>query len=123
MSPGPLLIAGNLGGTNVGDSFFHAAKEAGLSVRVVEARHAFAGPRLWRAFNRQILGNRPPGLRRYGRMIRVAVAEFRPSVLLATGIAPVAADALADVNTVGVTRINYLTDDPWNPTQRSRWFL
>jgi spore maturation protein CgeB len=118
-----LLIAGNLGGTNVGDSFFHAAKEMGHCVRVVESRHALAGPWLWRTFNWQVLGHRPSALRRYNRMLRAAIAEFRPTVLLATGLAPVTADTLANAKADGVTLINYLTDDPWNPKHRSWRFL
>jgi spore maturation protein CgeB len=118
-----LLIAGNLGGTNVGDSFFHAAQSMGLVVRVVETRHAFAGFSLWRAFNWRVLGHRPAALGRYSRMLRTVLAEFRPAVLLATGIAPVTAKLLADAKKAGVRCINYLTDDPWNPDQCSRWFF
>jgi hypothetical protein len=53
------LIAGNLGGTNVGDSLLQAAKEIGLSVQFVETGHAQTGPRLWRAFNWRVLSHRP----------------------------------------------------------------
>jgi len=95
----------------------------GLAVRVVDSRRAFAGRRLWRAFSWRVLGHRPPALQRYNRMLRAAIAEFRPSVLLATGLAPVTADALAHLKAAGVTRIAYLTDDPWNLAQRARWFL
>jgi spore maturation protein CgeB len=118
-----LLIAGNLGGTNVGDSFAHAAADMGLAARVVETRHAFAGPRLWRGLNWRLLGHRPPALGRYNRMLRAALAEFRPGVLLALGLAPVTADTLAGASAAGVRVVNYLTDDPWNPGQRSRWFF
>lgn len=118
-----LLIAGNLGGTNVGDSFYHAAKEMGLSVEIVETRHAFAGPKVWRAFHWRMLGHLPSRLGYYNRQLRQAVARFRPTVLLATGLAPVTADTLADARATGITVLNYLTDDPWNPGQRSRWFF
>ncbi len=118
-----LLIVGNLGGTNVGDSFFHAAKEWGLDVRVMETRQAFAGNPLRRAFTWWLLGRRPPALRRFNRLLGAALEEFRPTVLLATGLAPVVADTLAGAGAAGVRTLNYLTDDPWNPAHRSRWFL
>jgi spore maturation protein CgeB len=43
--------------------------------------------------------------------------------MLATGIAPVDAAALQEIGRLGVTRLNFLTDDPWNPSHRSQWFM
>jgi spore maturation protein CgeB len=43
--------------------------------------------------------------------------------VLATGLVPLNADALSALGQMGVRRLNYLTDDPWNPTLRSGWSL
>jgi spore maturation protein CgeB len=118
-----LLIAGNLGGAQVGESFLHAAQEMGLEAQIVESQHAFAGSRLWGAFSWRFLGHRPPALQKYNRLLREAIRKFRPNVLIATGIAPATADTLAGAKAAGITLINYLTDDPWSRNHRSNWFF
>jgi hypothetical protein len=47
----------------------------------------------------------------------------RPDTLISTGLTPLDAKSLAEIGRMGVRRVNYSTDDPWNPTHRSRWFL
>jgi len=43
--------------------------------------------------------------------------------MLSTGLVGVDAKALRDLGELGVRRLNYATDDPWNPRLRSRWFF
>jgi hypothetical protein len=43
--------------------------------------------------------------------------------LLATGIAPLDASTLERLRGNGVRLLNFLTDDPWNPSHRAEWFL
>jgi hypothetical protein len=43
--------------------------------------------------------------------------------VLSTGIAPLDAAALQALGRLGLKRLNYLTDDPWNPQHRAPWFL
>lgn len=118
-----LLIAGNTGGTNVGDSFAYAAMELGCKVQLVDTLRAFHGPRVWRAVSWRLLGRRPPALRAYNREFVAAVAQFRPDLVLTTGISPVSADALAFASRGGAAIVNFSTDDPWNPGQLSKRFL
>jgi spore maturation protein CgeB len=118
-----LLIAGNLGGTNIGDSFHDAARRIGISTRIVENRIAFEAPTIVRHLTWRLLGRRPPALRRFNVRLRDAIEEFCPDILLATGVAPVTEGSLRLARSRGIVSINYLTDDPWNPTHRSRWFL
>jgi spore maturation protein CgeB len=49
--------------------------------------------------------------------------RWRPRWLLATGLAPIDAPALAVIGRLEVKRLNYLTDDPWNPGLGARWFF
>ena len=43
--------------------------------------------------------------------------------LLTTGVAPVRSVDLAEIGREGVVRINFLTDDPWNPAHYAGLFL
>jgi hypothetical protein len=46
-----------------------------------------------------------------------------PQVLITTGINPLAAWALSKISEMGIRRLNFLTDDPWNPAHRADWFF
>jgi spore maturation protein CgeB len=118
-----LLLVGNEGGTNVGASFQRAAKAAGIEVRTCRSSDAFAGPALIRHANWRLRGRRPPRLGSFSASVVAAAQEFRPDVLLATGTAPITAEALQEIKSLGVTTANYLTDDPWNPTFRGKWLF
>lgn len=94
-----------------------------MDVRVVETRLAFSSSRLWRAVNWRLLGRRPPNLNHYNRLVCETIEEFRPDVLLTTGVSPVSADTLKFARSVGVATANYPTDDPWNPGHRSNRYF
>ncbi|MCI0363854.1 MAG: glycosyltransferase, partial [Phycisphaerales bacterium] len=44
-------------------------------------------------------------------------------MLLAVGIAPLIRRDLERIAHLGIARVNFLTDDPWNPAHRAPWFL
>ena len=46
----------------------------------------------------------------------------RPTVLLTTGLAPVRFAELVEIGKAGILRMNFLTDDPWNPMHYAGWF-
>jgi spore maturation protein CgeB len=48
---------------------------------------------------------------------------MKPRFMLATGIAPIERTTLQEIGRMGTIRLNYLTDDPWNPSHVARWFL
>src|SRR5437879_3945310 len=48
--------------------------------------------------------------------------ETKPSLVMTTGFAPISGTALREIGSLRIPRINYLTDDPWNPAQRAQWF-
>ncbi|MCS7082993.1 MAG: glycosyltransferase [Rhodothermia bacterium] len=73
-------------------------------------------------FNWWFGGHRPPRLHEFSRRVLEVCRSFRPRWLLCTGIAPVARWALKEVAQEGILRINFLTDDPWNPAHRAPWF-
>jgi glycosyltransferase involved in cell wall biosynthesis len=120
---GTLLVVGHFGPEHVGARLLEAAGGLGVEARGLEAGRAFAGARWLRILSWRLRGRRPVRLGAFGRELLAACRALRPRWLLATGIAPVAGDILAAVGRLGVRRLNYLTDDPWNPAHRAPWFL
>ncbi|MDQ6672221.1 MAG: glycosyltransferase [Chloroflexota bacterium] len=118
-----LVIVGFRHGTHVGGSFARAAARLGVTYAFVDAADAFMAPRLMRAASWRLRGRRPPALSRTSRAVASVCAEWRPRWLLSTGTAPIDAPTLAMIGRLGVARLNYLTDDPWNPALRAPWFL
>ena len=118
-----LVIVGNDGGTNVGASLLRAAQTAGMAATLVDARRAYTASRTRARVDWWLRGRRPSRLRAFSREVAAACATHRPAYLLSTGLAPIERFVLDELRANGVTTINYLTDDPWNPAFRSRWFL
>jgi spore maturation protein CgeB len=117
-----IAIVGNAGSTNVGESLRRAALAAGHSVQFFDAYDASSGSWFLRAVSWR-LGHRPPRLNRFADQVVAACMERRPDVLIATGAAPLTRRALRQLRVNGVVCVNYSTDDPWNPTQKSRWHM
>jgi spore maturation protein CgeB len=118
-----LLIIGNKAGTNVGGSLLRGAQALGFDGHLIETYTAMDAPISVRRFNWWFRGHRPTWLGEFSKQVVKNVLEIRPSCLLATGIAPIQRKALEEIGQLGVVRINYLTDDPWNPSHRASWFL
>jgi len=118
-----VLIVGNPENFHVGGHLIEAAVDAGFDVRVCDVRRAFDGPAWLRRLSWRFHDRSPLKLTAFGRSVVDACEEFAPTWLVATGIAPLTASVLARVGALGVARINYLTDDPWNPAHRASWFL
>jgi hypothetical protein len=118
-----LLILGYQTGISVGDSLARAASNAGVATTFVDAERAFAAPKLVAAASWRLAGHRPPALGAMSRRVVAACQEVTPRWLLCTGLAPITADALVKIGTLGIKRLNFLTDDPWNPGLGSSWFF
>ena len=118
-----LLIVGFQGGTHIGGSLARAADRLHISNMFVDASRSFDGPRLLRATNWRLRGHRPLRLQSFSRGVLAACERVRPRWLLATGMAPIDAAALAEIGRLGTRRVVFITDDPWNPTVRSSWFF
>lgn len=122
-TPKTLLLVGVPGRVHVGGHLERAAKNLGVPTVFCNVEDAFSG-RIWLdRINWRLRGHRPSKLREFGRHVVQTCARVRPSWLLATGIAPLDADALGAIGRLGIERMNYLTDDPWNRAHRSPWFM
>ncbi len=120
---GRLVLIGAQGGTNIGQSFLKAAKELNLKVDFFDVQKAFQAPRLINAVYRKFGGQRPLRLREFSKQVTEDCRKDPPRWLLSTGIAPLDDEALKTIGQIGVKRLNYLTDDPWNPHFRTAWFF
>lgn len=118
-----LLLVGSRGGTHIGASLERAAIAQGVPTQFLDTGTAFAAARPLRTLSWRLLGHRPPRLRRFSSDVVSLCHTWLPEWIIATGLAPVEAWALAELGAMGVRRVNYLTDDPWNPTFRSQWFF
>jgi hypothetical protein len=118
-----LLLVGNPGPVHVGAHLYAAARELGLAVTFCDAEAAFGGPAWLGKVTWRLAGHRPPRLRQFSQQVVAACRAARPDWVLTTGLAPVEAQALRAIGELGVRRLNYLTDDPWNPAHRAPWFL
>jgi hypothetical protein len=118
-----VLLVGIRRDAHVGAHLNQAAQGLGLRVTFCDSSQAFASP-TWRLkLNWWLRGHRPPRLREFSERVIQACREFRPSWMLATGFAPLEAWALWAIAKLGVQRLNFLTDDPWNPAHHAPWFM
>jgi hypothetical protein len=121
--PADLLLVGNQGGTNVGWSLYQACPNLGLAAHFADALQAAAAPAWKRRISWRLLGHRPARLSNFSSQVLGLCQNLRPATLLATGLAPITRPTLQAIGNLGIARLNYLTDDPWNPAFRARWFL
>lgn len=123
MSSSSVVIVGRTGGTHIGASLARAARRLGMQVWFIDGWDAFRAPRLVRGLTWRLGGHRPPALRAVSRAVAAACVRRHPRLLISTGLTPIEAHVLEELGRQGVIRLNYLTDDPWNPWLRSKWFL
>jgi spore maturation protein CgeB len=118
-----LLLVGNPDPVHVGAHLVHAAAGSGYDVRLVDVRRAYAGSKWRRRVDWWLRGRRPSRLRLFSQEVLEACLKLRPEWMLATGLAPVDASTVAELGRLGIQRVMYLTDDPWNPSHRADWFI
>jgi spore maturation protein CgeB len=118
-----LLIVGRQGGTNIGQSFCDAATQAGMDVSFLDMDEAFNGPFVWRKIAWHLLGKQPLGLSHFGEKLMNLCVLQKPDCIITAGVAPIGSTALSEIRRLKILILNYLTDDPWNPSHKARWFL
>jgi spore maturation protein CgeB len=115
------MIVGGVSGTAVAASLARAARSDGWKVDLVDAAAAYG-----RGVVQKLLwwggGRRPQHLRALSAVVVEAARRQRPSVLIATGLAPLDAAALVALQRMRIRLGCFLTDDPANPAHASRWF-
>ena len=118
-----LLIVGNSGDTQVGTHFRNAACKLHVPVHYVDQKDAFSGSVLLRQINWWLLGHRPYHLIPFSRKVLSVCKSIQPRWLLCTGRSPILSEVLIEIGRLGIQRLNYLTDDPWNPSHKASWLF
>lgn len=59
----------------------------------------------------------------YQKALQQEVEEFKPDLVIVTGVLPLAKKIFSAVKMQGGCIVNYLTDDPWNKIHRRRSFF
>ena len=119
---GGLLIVGVPLPFHVGGHLQEAARQIGLEASVLDSASAYGTGLLQRAAWR-LLDRMPIRKRKFEQAVLETCQRDRPRWVLTTGIAPLSYSALRTIEQLGIRRLNYLTDDPWNPGHRAEWFL
>jgi len=117
-----LLIIGNADTTHIGHHFISAAEEVGVEAVICDTREAWRGPKFLKRISWHFLGKRPLRIIEFNESILLKAKNFRPNLTLVTGIAPVIRSTLIQLGEMGSIRTNFLTDDPWNPSNSARYF-
>jgi spore maturation protein CgeB len=120
---GRLLLVGNPSEVHVGSHLRRAAQALEIDAEFCDSTEAYAAQAWRQKVEWWARGHRPARLREFSDAVTRAAALARPRYLLTTGIAPLDSDALEAIGALGVVRLNFLTDDPWNPAHRAPWFL
>ena len=118
-----LAIVGRSGGTNLGQSFFNAALDLRYEATFYDDVHAYSRNRLINALRWRLFDRKPARMDRFQeRLIRDAT-QNQFTVLVSSGLTPLDSHCLATLSAQNVLTLHFSSDDPWNPTQRSQWFL
>jgi len=118
-----LLVVGNPEPIHVGAHLLQAALASGLSVNLCDSNKAFAASWPLAKLNWWLRGHRPSRLDDFSRQVIEACQKLQPRWMISTGISPIADWALEAIGELGTRRLNFLTDDPWNPAHRAPWFM
>ncbi len=123
LDPKRIVIVGNGDPAHVGAHLRVAADASGLATTFCDVQAAYEAPSWIARANWWLRGRRPTRLRSFSQHVLDACRACRATHLISTGIAPVDRATLEAIGALGVRRVNYLTDDPWNPRHRAPWFL
>lgn len=118
-----LLIVGNPDPIHVGSHLLNAARGLGLGAEICDSNEAFAASWPLAKFNWKFRGHRPSHLDGFSQKVVDACQRFQPTWMISTGISPIAEWAVKKIGTLGAKRLNFLTDDPWNPVHLAPWFM
>lgn len=118
-----VLLVANPDPAHVGAHLMAAAADEQLTAHLADVREAWQGPVWRRKAAWWIQGHRPVALRAFSERVAADALRHDVRAVISTGLAPIAAPALDALGRAGIARVNYLTDDPWNPAHRAPWFL
>jgi spore maturation protein CgeB len=117
-----VLIVGNPLEYHVGAHFLAAARSLQWHAEIVDLRHAKSSNVWVNRICHHLLNKYPAHLHAFGRSIVKRCRDTRPDFVLATGLAPLPFQALREIRAMDIKMVNFLTDDPWNPSNSAGFF-
>ena len=117
------MLVGYSGIEHIGRHLAQAADQIGLPLQFADAQEAFRAPLFIQKLNWWLRGHLPTRLKLFSDELVRSCQKFRPTYLITTGISPVSERALERIGKLGILRINYLTDNPFNSVHRAPWFV
>lgn len=117
-----LIVDGN-DEINLGEQLRVAAEKMGHPATLCNKHIAYRSARPIKALFWRFLDHRPVHLGRFTDQVLRTAAEFKPDLFIGTGFTPVSEKGLQQMGRWGITRVNFLCDDPWSPGQRADWFF
>src|SRR5262249_52160356 len=118
-----IAIVGNGEPGHVGHHLNKTGRNLGFAVSLLDGVSTFGAPWFSEKWSWWIRGRRPAQLEAFAERLLDQLQQEHPQILIATGIAPLSEEAVGKIHDMGIITMNYLTDDPWNPSHRSSWFL
>ncbi len=115
-----VLIVGDPAPFHVGHHFLRAAVELGFDAELLDVNlgysHGLWQKLMWRLDKRA--ARQSEFEHRFANELK-----RKWDLVLVTGISPLGSQVLAQARMAGTPVVNFLTDDPWNPAHRRRWFF
>lgn len=118
-----LIIVGVDNINHVGKAFFNGAKSLNINPLLINSNLAYQAPKLIKQLNWHLRGRYPTRLNAFSQEVLSSCINHKPQFLLTTGICPLNVQVLQEIGKLGITKINFLTDDPWNPAHLAPWFF
>ena len=119
MGPRVLIVGRSGAAGHIGGVFARAAAASGIQAQLVDAGRDLTTT----AFDRiafHLLSRRHPREGAFNRRVLAVAAQFKPTVVLVTGLMPVRRSVLEELrHSHGAAIVNYMTDDPFNLRHRS----
>jgi spore maturation protein CgeB len=118
-----VVIVGGEGGTNIASAFTKISFNLGVEATLLSSTEAYKASELVKKINWYLNGRYPTKLNYFSEKVVDTCLQLNSKYLLTTGISPVNEHSLKKVKILGVKCINFLTDDPWNPSHYAPWFF
>jgi spore maturation protein CgeB len=118
-----IVLVGGSGGTNIGSAYCLASESLGVDYSFRDHAIAYQGFWLVRKLLWKFYSKYPANLAAFSKQVEQLCTEKKARCLITTGVSPISAQALKRIGHSGIQRINYLTDDPWNPAHYASWFF
>lgn len=118
-----ILIIGNSGGTNLGESFYHGSEDCGYATEMVLASQANHKSKILNKIRWVFFDKVPAKQNEFEKSIEKVAENFNPTCIIVAGCIYLSKKILEIFKSSDTATAIYLTDDPWNRSGKSRKFI